>query len=118
MIHKIKAMYDEGNGSSIRTIAETLAISRNTVRKYLRLDEAAISETLGQTERGKVLDEYRDYRVYWLRRYPRLSGPKALCKLRAQVPELAVSERSARALSGRAEADACQRPEALLRAGD
>ena len=34
MIHKIKAMYDEGRGSSLRAIAAELKISRNTVRKY------------------------------------------------------------------------------------
>ncbi|WP_459874210.1 helix-turn-helix domain-containing protein, partial [Endothiovibrio diazotrophicus] len=42
MIHKIKAMYDEGRGSSIREIARTLKISRNTVRKYLAMDEEHI----------------------------------------------------------------------------
>ena len=36
MIHKIKALYDEGNESSIRSIARELGISRNIVRKYLR----------------------------------------------------------------------------------
>ncbi len=36
MIHKIKAMYDEGRGSSVRAISVALKISRNTVRKYWR----------------------------------------------------------------------------------
>ncbi|WP_419605751.1 helix-turn-helix domain-containing protein, partial [Thiolapillus sp.] len=40
MIHKIKA----GNGLTIRAIARQLGISRNTVRKYLRMDETAIAE--------------------------------------------------------------------------
>jgi len=33
MIHKIKAMYDEGRGSALRTIAAELKISRTTARK-------------------------------------------------------------------------------------
>ena len=44
MIHKIKALYDQGNGLTIRAIARQLGISRNTVRKYLRMDETAIAE--------------------------------------------------------------------------
>ena len=39
MIHKIKSLYDEGKGLSIRAIARELGISRNTVKKYLRQDE-------------------------------------------------------------------------------
>ena len=39
VIHKIKAMYDEGKGASIKEIRRTLNISKNTVRKYLRMDE-------------------------------------------------------------------------------
>jgi hypothetical protein len=34
MIHWIKALYDEGRGSSIRAIAKQLRVSRNTVKKY------------------------------------------------------------------------------------
>ena len=37
MIHKIKALHNEGAGLSIRSIARELGISRNTVRKYLRM---------------------------------------------------------------------------------
>lgn len=96
MIHKIKALYDHGTGSSIRAIAEHLQLSRNTVRKYLRWDERAISARLGQAERAKVLDEYREYLGYLLRRYPRLSGPKALRKLGEKAPGVEVSERSLR----------------------
>jgi DNA-binding CsgD family transcriptional regulator len=39
MIHKIKALHDGGNGLSTRAISVQLGISRNTVRKYLKLDE-------------------------------------------------------------------------------
>jgi len=37
VIHKIKALYDQGNGISKSAIARKHGISRNTVRKYLRL---------------------------------------------------------------------------------
>jgi len=36
MIHKVKAMYDNGRGYSITRIANELSISRNTVKKYLK----------------------------------------------------------------------------------
>ncbi len=42
MIHKIKALYDEGRGLSKRAIARELGISKNTVKKYLVLDEEEI----------------------------------------------------------------------------
>ncbi|MRJ41319.1 MULTISPECIES: helix-turn-helix domain-containing protein, partial [unclassified Idiomarina] len=38
MIHKIKSMYDNGQGLSIRAISRELNISRNTVKKYLAMD--------------------------------------------------------------------------------
>ena len=43
MIHKIKALHNEGAGLSIRSIARELGISRNTVRKYLRMDDRTTS---------------------------------------------------------------------------
>ena len=47
MIHKIKAMYDEGHGQSIRGIAQALRLSRNTVRKYLKQSVEEINAGLG-----------------------------------------------------------------------
>ena len=38
VIHKIKALHDNGKGLSIRAISQKLGLSRNTVRKYLRMD--------------------------------------------------------------------------------
>ena len=35
MIHKIKALYDDGRGLEIRAIARELGISRNTVKSVL-----------------------------------------------------------------------------------
>ena len=58
MIHKIKAMHDKGDGTSIKEISRSLGVSRNTVRKYLRMDEQTIQETLDSPERFKILDQY------------------------------------------------------------
>ena len=96
MIHKIKGLYDNGNGSSVHAIAEELGISRNTVRKYLRLDEAAITKMQEERSRHKILDDYRDYIIHLLQLYPRLSAVKVLRKLKEKVGELEVSGRSVR----------------------
>ena len=92
MIHKIKALHNEGAGLSIRSIARELGISRNTVRKYLRMDEVAIGEQQANRTRRKQLDDYRDYIVTLLG----LSAVKVLRKLKERHPELGVSDRSAR----------------------
>ena len=96
MIHKIKALHNEGAGLSIRSIACQLGISRNTVRKYLRMDEAAIGEQQSNRTRHKQLDDYRDYIVTLLGKFPHLSAVKVLRKLKERHPELGVSDRSAR----------------------
>jgi len=96
MIHKIKALYDGGDGSSIHSITEQLQISRNTVRKYLRLGEEEISEKQQNRQRWKRLDPYRDYVCHLLEKYPRLSAVKVRRKLHQQVRGLKVSERTVR----------------------
>ena len=96
MIHKIKALHDKGNGSSIKAISQQLGVSRNTVRRYLRMDEAAIALQQDNTERCKRLDDCRDYIIHLLENYPKLSAVKVLRKLRAQHPLLEVSDRTAR----------------------
>ena len=96
MIHKIKALHNEGDGLSIRSIACQLGISRNTVRKYLRMDEAAIGEQQERRTRHKQLDDYRDSIVTLLEQFPNLSAVKVLRKLKERHPELGVSDRSAR----------------------
>src|SRR3546814_4660064 len=63
VIHKIKGLYDQGRGLSVRAISRELGISRNTVRKYLHLDEMQISATIADPSRTKVLDEHRDYLI-------------------------------------------------------
>ena len=96
MIHKIKALYDDGNGCSIREITRELNLSRNTVRKYLRMDEAEISANQENRERHKILDEYRDYIIHLLKSYPRLSSNKILKKLHDKSGDIKVSNRTVR----------------------
>lgn len=96
MIHKINALYNDGNGLSERQLASQLGISRNTVSKYLKLSAADISGLQEETARGKKLDDYRDYIIQLLQTYPGLSAVKVLRKLKAKVDDLAVSNRSVR----------------------
>jgi len=48
------------HGESIRTIAQKLGVSRNTVRRYLR-DLSAVPTYLDRTQRATKLDPYKDY---------------------------------------------------------
>ena len=96
VIHQIKALYNKGNGLSVRKIAKQLGISRNTVDKYLNLPETAIATNLTDTDRNKKLDEYRVYIIQLLQTYPGLSAVKVLRKLKAKVTDLNVSDRSVR----------------------
>mgnify|MGYP003606609945 CR=1 FL=1 len=96
MIHKIKALYDEGRGSSLHAIAKALGISRNTVRKYLAMSAEAIAADHGQRGRVKRLDAHRDAIVHLLATYPRLTAVKVLRKLNEAQGDLGVSARSAR----------------------
>ena len=66
MIHKIKSLYDEGRGLSKKAVAKHLRISVNTVRKYLSMDEIAISKYLDDPDRSKVLDDYREFIIHQL----------------------------------------------------
>lgn len=96
MIHKIKAMYDEGRGSSLRTIAAELKISRNTARKYLVMSAEEITAYQARRRRDRCLEVHRAYIIHLLEAYPRLSAVKVLRKLREAYGELAVSARTAR----------------------
>ncbi len=96
MIHQIKALYNEGNGLSMRKIARQPGISRHTVSKYLKLTEAEITALQATTERGKKLDDYREFIIHLLQTWPGLSAVKALRKLKAKEEMLAVSDRSVR----------------------
>ena len=96
MLHKIKAMYDEGNGCSIKQIAEELSISRNTVRKYLRMSEEEFTEYMKDRQREKVLDKYKDYIVHLLQKYPKLTSVKIKRKLESKKQNLSLSDRTLR----------------------
>ena len=96
MIHKSKAMWDEGRGSSQRAIAEELKISRNTVSKYIERSPEEIAAHQERKGRTKRLDVHRAYIEHLLETYPRLSAVKVLRKLQAAHGELSVSARTMR----------------------
>lgn len=96
VIHKIKALYDNGEGLKIRAIARQLGISRTTVKKYLKQDEPLIEHHRAVRQRRQRLDSQRDYIIHLLKSFPGLSATKVLAKLCAKEPQLAVSERTAR----------------------
>jgi len=96
VIHQIKALYNQGKGLSIRAIARKLKISRNTVRKYLAMDEETIQKMKANPSRTKILDAHRTYIVHLLKTYPGLSAVKVRQKLLEKHPELSVSIRTVR----------------------
>ena len=96
MIHKIKALYDEGRGLSIRAIGKELGVSRNTVRKYLRTEESVVAAAQTDRRRHQRLDGQRAYIVHLLERFPKLSCVKLARKLQAKLGPLEVSERTLR----------------------
>jgi len=96
MIHKIKLLYDDGNGYSIRAIANELQASRNTIRRYLHMNEEEICRYLQNRQRTKELDQYKEYIVSLIEKYEQLSAVKIRRKLKAKGIVLTVSNRSVR----------------------
>jgi len=96
VIHKIKALYDSGQGMSIRGISEKFNLSRNTVRKYLRMDESAIAQRIDDPSRTRLLDEHREFIIKLIARYPAMSAVKVARKLRDHVGDIPASQRSLR----------------------
>ena len=96
MIHKIKALYDDGNGLSFRKISRELNISRNTVKKYIEASEDEIQIQQEQRERQKKLDPHKDYILFLLRKYPEISAEKIRQKLIKKNLNLNSSKRSIR----------------------
>ena len=81
MIHKIKSLFDKGNGLSRRRIAAQLKISRRTVNKYLSMTEDEITAHLTDRSREKQLDPYKEYILHLLQTWPDLSAQKIYQKL-------------------------------------
>ena len=96
MIHKIKALYDSGQGMSIRGISDKFNLSRNTVRKYLRMNESAIAQRIDDPSRSRLLDEHREFIIKLIGRYPAMSAVKIARKLREHLGEIPASQRSLR----------------------
>ncbi|NDY72081.1 helix-turn-helix domain-containing protein [Desulfobacter hydrogenophilus] len=101
MIHKIKMLHDNGNGLSMRQIRDELGISRNTVKKYLKMDEEAICNHFSNREREKKLDQYKEWIVHLLQKFPKLTSVKIRRKMKEKFPEFEMSDRSFRRYVGR-----------------
>lgn len=70
---EIKKLYSEG--FSERQIAKKLAVSRNTVSRYIRMDAAEMTTWLASTKhRRMALDDHHDTIVGWLKEHPDMSA--------------------------------------------
>ena len=96
MIHRIKSLYDNGKGLSIRAISRETGVSRNTVRKYLRCDEQQLCDYKDNPERVHQIDSYFPYIKHLLRHYPGLSSVKIRRKLKEKFTDFTVSDRTLR----------------------
>ena len=110
MIHKIKAMYDEGRGQSIRGIARELRLSRNTVRKYLKQSVDEISAVLNQVSRHKRLDDCKPFIISLLQGFPNLSAVKIERRLREEFPDMCCSRRTMRRYVSALKEEVCIKP--------
>jgi len=97
MIHKVKALFNDGQGLSQRKIAKKLGISRNTVHKYIYLNETEIENGLKSAKRRKNrLDPHKESIIQMVNNYPNLSAVKILRRLHEYEPNLKISARSMR----------------------
>jgi transposase len=110
VIHKIKALNDNGNGLSVRAIAKELGISRNTVKKYLRMDEEQISLGLANRDRPKQLDPYFTYIKHLLKTFPELSAVKVMRKLKQKYDSPDIAERTLRRYVSKVRQEVCVAP--------
>ena len=107
MIHKIKALNDNGNGLSVRAIAKELSISRNTVKKYLRMNEEQIGLGLANRDRPKQLDRYFTYIKHLLETFPELSAVKVMRKLKQKYDNPDIAERTLRRYVAKVRQEVC-----------
>lgn len=96
VVHKIRSLYDDGYGLSIRAISQELGVSRNTVRKYLRMSDSDI--LLAQrNDRGNPgrdrLEFLRPYIQHMLDQFPNLQAARLAKKVMTKFPSLDISER-------------------------
>ena len=96
VIHKIKALYDDGTGLNISAITKELGMSRTTVSKYVKMSEEEFSEKVENNSRIKQLDSYKEYIVYLLQKYPKLSAIKIKTKFDGKGIKHGVSDRTFR----------------------
>lgn len=96
VIHKIKALHNNGDGLSIRQIALKLNLSRNTVRKYVNMDASSIGQQLNETDRQKNLDEYFVYIKHQLENASGLSAVKLKRRLEKKFDDFSASDRTLR----------------------
>ncbi len=96
MIYKIKNLYDDGNGLSLKKIAKKLSISKNTVRKYVKMSPEEIAEYKSAIERAKLLDPYKEFIISILQRYEKMSATKIKRKCEERGVETDISERTYR----------------------
>ena len=107
MIHKIKALNDNGNGLSVRAIAKELSISGNTVKKYLRMNEEQIGLGLANRDRPKQLDRYFTYIKHLLETFPELSAVKVMRKLKQKYDNPDIAERTLRRYVAKVRQEVC-----------
>lgn len=84
-------------GYSQRAVARELDIDRKTIRRYWEMSEEKYAQyLLDSKNRTKMLDEYRDFIVEQLKRYPEITGAIIDSKLRLEFSDFEPSYRSVR----------------------
>jgi len=99
VVHKIRSLYDDGYGLSIRAISQELGVSRNTVRKYLRMSDSDIllAQRNDRSNSGRYRLEFLfPYIQHMLDQFPNLQAARSAKKVISKFPSLDISERALR----------------------
>jgi len=99
VVHKIRSLFDGGSGLSIRAISNELGVSRNTVRKYLRMNDSEIFASRRSDRVSPSRDRLsflQPYLMHMLSQFPNIQAAKLAKKILAKFPNLSVSERTLR----------------------